>query len=117
MDWGNGDTAFDGARECESRIRSLASAPPPVGEKDCERCHGKGTILRWVEESGLRVIDDCICVRSPAPAGWKLVPVEPTPEMIRAMDAPDWEHESFAVEAYKNMLAAAPRPALKGNPE
>ena len=45
------------------------------------------------------------------PSGWKLVPVEPTPEMQAAFyrdnGEPQLKPEWFAV-AYKDMLAAAP---------
>jgi uncharacterized protein YbdZ (MbtH family) len=48
-------------------------------------------------------------LRSAVPAGWKLVPIEPSDEMMDAWNgAPSfssWE------EAYKLMLAAAPQPA------
>lgn len=39
------------------------------------------------------------------PAGWKLVPVEPTPEMIAAI----WAHKSDSLQdCYRALLAAAP---------
>lgn len=50
------------------------------------------------------------------PAGWRLVPVTPTPEMIRVMCAYDgtqysntFDSDDFK-EDYRNMLAAAPQP-------
>lgn len=47
------------------------------------------------------------------PEGWRLVPVEPTPEMVRA----GWKHhpsafgDEFVPAMYRAMLAAAPRQA------
>lgn len=44
---------------------------------------------------------------SAVPDGWKLVPVEPTPEMVQA----GWEEHEGSVEGvYLAMLAAAPKP-------
>lgn len=40
------------------------------------------------------------------PDGWRLVPVEPTPEMLNAMQSSKWPPEQ-----YRRMLAAAPQPA------
>jgi hypothetical protein len=40
------------------------------------------------------------------PAGWKLVPVEPTPEMLAAVGCGQWSGGPGA--DYRNMLAAAP---------
>lgn len=44
------------------------------------------------------------------PEGWKLVPVEPTPEMIDAIDRVMWPGASE--KAYRAMLAAAPCPPV-----
>lgn len=52
----------------------------------------------------------------PVPAGWKLVPVEPTPEMLSAvgmMDGYDWHAPGCSPDAdhanwYSAMIAAAP---------
>lgn len=47
------------------------------------------------------------------PAGYKLVPVEPTKEMIRAGDV-CWQKMALGEETYRAMLAAAPEaPALQ----
>ena len=47
------------------------------------------------------------------PEGWKLVPVEPTPEMVLAgAKEVDW-YDHNASDCYRAMLAAAPKPALK----
>lgn len=43
------------------------------------------------------------------PAGWKLVPVEPTPEMLKAAKDSTWIGGHYASMAYRAMLAAAPQ--------
>lgn len=59
------------------------------------------------------------------PGGWKLVPIEPTPDMIAAMAVCESSGKinkqptigmSGAVEAYEAMLAAAPELATAGEP-
>lgn len=46
----------------------------------------------------------------PVPAGYALVPVEPTPEMLSVI----WVHKnSSLVDAYRAMLAAAPQPVVR----
>ena len=49
----------------------------------------------------------------PVPAGWKLVPVEPTRDMIAAAakDESSKEHPTYA-SMYAAMLAAAPQPPV-----
>ena len=45
------------------------------------------------------------------PAGWKLVPIEPTPEMIDAAEYVDWgdaDVRGSCINAWDRMLAAAP---------
>jgi len=45
-----------------------------------------------------------------ASPGWKLVPVEPTPEMLSEI----WVHKNGSLsEAYRAMLAAAPQPVVR----
>jgi len=46
----------------------------------------------------------------PAAAGWKLVPVEPTAEMIGAIPFPLIVTPKIGVDVWRNMLAAAPPP-------
>ena len=51
----------------------------------------------------------------PTTAGWKLVPVEPTPEMLKAAKDSTWIGGHYSSMAYRAMLAAAPEaPAHQG---
>ena len=43
---------------------------------------------------------------APVPAGWQLVPVEPTKAMLSA----GWGNDHLYADLYKAMLAAAPKP-------
>ena len=43
------------------------------------------------------------------PDGWKLVPVEPTPEMLKAAKDSTWIGGHYSFMAYRAMLAAAPQ--------
>ena len=49
--------------------------------------------------------------QQPAQQGWKLVPVEPTPEMIRAAEFDRTYYGSVHANSYRAMLNAAPQPA------
>ena len=57
------------------------------------------------------------------PDGWKLVPMEPTPEMIKEMYAYDGTQYSNPFgsddfkDDYRNMLAAAPKPPVVEQPQ
>ena len=57
------------------------------------------------------------------PEGWKLVPTDPTPEMIKEMHAYDGTQYSDPFESddfkddYRNMLDAAPRPPVRERPQ
>lgn len=44
------------------------------------------------------------------PDGWQLVPIEPTPEMVRASDPVDGSEYVSAGKIYRAMLKAAPKP-------
>ena len=46
------------------------------------------------------------------PGGWKLVPIEPTQEMLRALVDGANQYDSWN-EGYRDMLAAAPEPEAK----
>lgn len=51
---------------------------------------------------------------SPRPAGWKAVPVDPTPEMIDAADSVDWRDDDTrgsVINMWNCMLAVAPEQA------
>ena len=99
----------------------------------------KGLAERMPQTGALQVIDDeplCMAKRIEeleaqvraltAPEGWQLVPVEPTPEMILAGVAAQAEKlKRYALggslhpidhgmpDAYRAMLAAAPKPEAK----
>lgn len=77
-----------------------------------DRCRARG----WTRDANLRVK---LLYAHPAPAvpaGWQLVPVEPTPEMLSAvgmMDGYDWHAPGCSPDAdhanwYSAMIAAAP---------
>lgn len=51
---------------------------------------------------------------SPRPAGWKVAPVDPTPEMIDAADSVDWRDDDTrgsVINMWHCMLAVAPEQA------
>ena len=58
---------------------------------------------KFQEATGCDTADELPTPQPAIPDGWQLVPVEPTPEMQRAMQRAEWPDE-----AYKAMLAAAP---------
>ena len=61
--------------------------------------------LKFAEKTSWNCWTPVYTTPQPAiPDGWQLVPVEPTPEMQRAMQQAEWPDE-----AYKAMLAAAPK--------
>jgi hypothetical protein len=52
---------------------------------------------------------------SATPAGWRLVPIEPTPEMLKSVDGEAEDKylaRGRALSAWRSMLAEAPQPAL-----
>ena len=51
------------------------------------------------------------------PDGWRLVPVEPTAEMIRALDDVHCASYLWPVRAYKAMIDAAPAPSATLQPD
>ena len=63
--------------------------------------------------TSLHIGDKLFTHPAPVPAGWRLVPVEPTPEMISAMYqclTTNIENNSNDLyDSYKAMLAAAPK--------
>jgi hypothetical protein len=71
---------------------------------------------------------DVQALRGAVPAGWKLVPVEPTEEMLDAADAADREYtrrnfgdvmtviQGGAYDHWCAMVAAAPQPAAQPDP-
>ena len=98
--------------EARSKLSAALSAAPaaPAGEPVAE----VGDLIIQVRE---RVMAAGLLNRAPlyaapapaepAPEGWRLVPVEPTPEMVAAW--PNHRHGSgHEAEIYRAMLAAAP---------
>lgn len=83
-------------------------------------CNHCGSDYAGGMELWLNLVVSKYCANSPqqdqqmsTPAGWKLVPVNPTQEMIRAgLDAPAYGHPETASpgydDVYKAMVAAAP---------
>ena len=71
---------------------------------------------------GLRPVDRALKAEAApiVPQGWKLVPMEPTPEMVRAADdelmtpLSGMSRGSGPVRVYRAMLAASPAPAADG---
>lgn len=53
----------------------------------------------------------------PVQQGWKLVPVEPTPEMIRAAEFDRTYYGSVHANSYRAMLNAAPQPKQGQEPK
>ena len=75
----------------------------------------------WPEyEPTWQAIEARVTGAQPAPSvrdGWKLMPIEPTEEMLRAMTDPfiaiNGDNRTAFESAYKAMLAAAPKPEAK----
>ncbi len=89
--------------------QAIQSAEHPSGMSTHD---GKARIDASILRRMLAIIDSLSAV----PAGWKLVPVEPTPEMLSAvgmMDGYDWHAPGCSPDAdhanwYSAMIAAAP---------
>ena len=60
---------------------------------------------RWMRKNFMRG-DKLYTHPAPVPAGWQLVPVEPTKAMLSA----GWGNDHLYADLYKAMLAAAPKP-------
>ena len=91
------------------RIVELEDIAEIVGQSASERSK------RITElQDALELAEEAVRAKQPeAPEGWRLVPVEPTPEMTQA--ACDAEHLPLPMwdrmgNIYKEMLAAAPKP-------
>ncbi len=90
-------------------LRALADALEPMAKAPRFEDMDVPAFCRW-----LRAQADAQPVA--VPAGWKLVPVEPTPEMLSAvgmMDGYDWHAPGCSPDAdhanwYSAMIAAAP---------
>ena len=71
-------------------------------------CKNADGIANWT--SKLKRIDAALAGKQPTPVvpeGWQLVPVDPTPEMLIAIN---WPNDPIG---YAAMLAAAPKPEAK----
>lgn len=92
-------------------IRDIA-----VGEKPCGHVMSDAARLSAIRMyiDDFRQRDDSIQSTAPVPVsvptGWKLVPVEPTTQMLEAIMS--WQ-TSGNINAYKAMIAAAPQPTTK----
>lgn len=77
--------------------------------------HQRGIAAEFTGTTGVVTLDEAIRVvraalaAQAAPAGWKLVPVEPTPEMLKAGDTKTWVLP--ALDCWRAMLSASPAPA------
>jgi hypothetical protein len=102
-------------------VRACADAEPVARiYTDAEMVHRdeRWGRVQWIEPES-ELAEGTLLYAHPAPvapAGWKLVPVEPTPEMLSAvgmMDGYDWHAPGCSPDAdhanwYSAMLAAAP---------
>lgn len=96
--------------------RAASALRAAIAEQEkCEpACHATETVCSTCNNDFRKCVG--FTHPAPVPAGWQLVPVEPTPEMIRA----SWdlagvglvEHgkRAYISIAYKAMLSAAPKP-------
>ncbi len=78
---------------------------------ECETCGAHGPTADSAGDEAIALWNR----RTPSPvgvepAGYALVPVEPTPEMLSEI----WVHKNGSLsEAYRAMLAAAPQPVVR----
>ncbi len=68
-----------------------------------------GQRIQWFTADQLRAYGDKRA-REAVPEGWKLVPIEPTPEMLKAGDQKTWVLP--ARDCWDAMLAASPSPDM-----
>lgn len=101
-------------------------AAAPVSVAACRMCGGKGWHAGDPEGAAIEECSECNGGTSTpvaVPAGWKLVPVEPTAEMITGAcratvlgededSEPVYLEPREALSAYSAMLAAAPQPPM-----
>lgn len=91
-------------RGADAAVLAAAAAPERAAPAD-----GCGACGDACESRGsCRLADE-----SPTPSGWKVVPVEPTPEMIDAADSVNWyngDTQASVINMWQCMLAAAPEP-------
>jgi hypothetical protein len=88
--------------EFEKWLRSVCFQAPPAHAYDLARC-------AWIEAGRAALAQAQSCV----PAGWVLVPEDPTKEMLKKACAVDWSNEdgdAAATNIWQAMLAASPQP-------
>lgn len=95
-------TSDNDTRALCKRKAAIKQAGEPVAEVDRDKPGG----IKWVPNVALRKGTKLFTSAPTIPAGWQLVPKEPTPEMIFFADSVDWSEYQYDV--YKAMLSAAP---------
>ena len=81
-------------------------------QEKCEPVLDYTVLHQYADDYSLNYSDLCVMVRAaithpaPVPAGWQLVPVEPTKAMLSA----GWGNDHLYADLYKTMLQAAPKP-------
>jgi hypothetical protein len=82
--------------------------------------HAIGKEFWWLDTYPVQRVDTRTAQPAPAapavPAGWQLVPVEPTPEMLEAL-ATSLHASHRKPDGYRAMLSAAPAAAVPAVPE
>jgi hypothetical protein len=109
----------------QAKIEQMERQEPvaEIGQQYTLLFAGSGPITGLVKRHGLKIGDKLYALpgAQPAPSvpeGWKLVPVEPTQEMInhvikeRLEALVAWKEHTF-IDIYKAMLAAAAAPEAK----
>lgn len=102
-------------RMFEDAVRSLAAIDEALGI-DLDEAGGAAPILEAIAELKYRAALAPVVQSARVPDGWKLVPIEPTPEMVKAgstsgglgMDFHEWMGRINL--AWRHILAAAPAP-------
>lgn len=91
----------------QAKLATLKQAQEPVGYLDDD------LKIVWRIKANVEVGDKLYTSAPAIPAGWQLVPVEPTHQMIEAGNDgfrnPDSRRHTVS-SCYKSMLAAAPKP-------
>ena len=81
----------------------------------------RGEWVEWAKCEVLPKLQSALAGNLPEPAtpeGWQLVPVDPTQEMVKAVenyrvetwDGGEWISSKKAIGIYRDMIAAAPKP-------
>ncbi|WP_027810115.1 hypothetical protein [Burkholderia cenocepacia] len=109
------------APETLEKLRAVTFAPQPAPSPADERAACQAALRKRVD-AGIRTditnfMDGWMAraAASPAasiPAGWKLVPIEPTPEILAAI----WQNERDSRRAWERAIATVPQPAQADAP-